>query len=213
MHSVVNTVEHTSESDAGTGVPQQLPLPLTERLDGSDSKCVDHVFWATGDIFLSEMNTLTITVNTVGVMGKGLALLAKKRFPDVYRKYKSLCQKGRIEVGKPVLCPVPNAMLLDASDPQNILLFPTKKHWRAKSRIEFIEDGLDHLVANYKQWGIKSLALPALGCGLGGLSWKQVGPVVDQAVMQIDIPVKVYLPHEEISLRHHKLGPGTPENK
>lgn len=159
-----------------------------------------------GDLFFSKMQTVTVSVNCIGVMGKGLASRAKYQFPDVYVHYQDQCRKKTLRMGKPVLYnregPYHEQI---ADDPSSLgtnidtwfLLFATKQHWRDKSDIDGIEKGLKWLVNNYKQLGITSLAIPALGCGLGRLNWKDVGPVLCRYLASMDIPVWVYLPAEK----------------
>lgn len=158
-----------------------------------------------GDMFLSRMQTLTISVNTVGVMGKGLASRAKYQFPDVYVKYQDACRKKTLEMGKPFLyereSPLWDALEDDASaDEQGawFLLFATKSHWREDADLPGIERGLDWVVKNYKKKGIRSLALPALGCGLGNLSWETIGPLMCRRLVALDIPVEIYAPEGTI---------------
>src|SRR5690606_15007770 len=140
-----------------------------------------------GDMFFSQMQTLTISVNCVGVMGKGLASRAKYQFPGMYVKYQDLCKEKKLALGKPYV--LKKEYSLDeelAESPESLrsveetqfLLFPTKNHWRQRSDIGGIEDGLKELVKNYKRVGIESLATPALGCGLGQLKWSDVGPLM-----------------------------------
>ena len=159
-----------------------------------------------GDMFFSQMQTLTISVNTVGIMGKGLASRAKHQFPDVYVVYQDACRSKKIKPGKPFLykreAPM-DSELADESAPLNnpnskkwFLLFPTKRHWREDSLLEDIEEGLKWLRSNYKSEGIKSLAIPALGCGLGGLEWRVVGPLMCRYFKNFDVPVSIYLPRE-----------------
>ena len=157
-------------------------------------------------MFFSMAQTLTITVNTVGVMGKGLASRAKYQFPDVYVFYQDLCRRNILQMGKPYV--YKREGFLDselAYDPYTLphpnsnkwfLLFPTKSHWREDSDIKGIERGLQWVLANYKAQGVKSLAVPALGCGLGRLQWWEVGPLMCKYLSQLDIPVKLYLPTE-----------------
>lgn len=159
-----------------------------------------------GDMFFSQMQTLTISVNTVGVMGKGLASRAKYQFPDVYVHYEDLCKKKILQMGQPAL--YKREASLDnelAADPALIpnpnankwfLLFPTKRHWREKSDLAGIEAGLAWIQQNYAGQGIKSLAVPALGCGLGGLDWRDVGPLMCRSLAHLDIQVSIYLPRE-----------------
>ncbi len=161
-------------------------------------------------MFFSNMQTLTVSVNVVGIMGKGLASRAKYQFPDVYVVYQDACKKKWLKMGKPYLYKREASFDDELFDePGNLttpngvkwfLLFPTKHHWRENSDIKGIEEGLRWLVANYKAEGIRSIALPALGCGLGNLDWKDVGPIMCRNLAQIEIPVAIYLPRErEIS--------------
>ena len=113
------------------------------------------------NIFDSQCQTIVNTVNCVGVMGKGLALEMKKRYPDMFEKYKDFCNKGLIDVGK--------LWLYKHSDEKWILNFPTKKHWKNPSEYEYIEDGMIKFVETYKERGIKTVAFPMLGCSNGGL--------------------------------------------
>ena len=136
-----------------------------------------------GDIFNSEAQTVTNTVNCVGVMGKGIALEFKKRFPDMFADYEERCKRKEVELGKPYL--------FSRLFPPSILLFPTKDHWRAVSSLAAIEEGLKHLKANYKRWGITSLAVPPLGCGLGELEWNIVGRTLYKHLQELDIPVEL----------------------
>lgn len=160
-----------------------------------------------GDMFFSQAQTLTISVNTVGVMGKGLASRAKYQFPDVYVFYQYLCRAQVLQMGRPYIykreSPLDNEL---AYDPYSLpfpnsskwfLLFPTKRHWRENSDMNGIERGLAWLQANYKQQGVHSLAVPALGCGLGKLKWHDVGPLICRYLSDLDIPVKLYLPREQ----------------
>jgi O-acetyl-ADP-ribose deacetylase (regulator of RNase III) len=161
-----------------------------------------------GDMFFSKMQTLTISVNCVGVMGKGLASTAKNRFPDVYVRYQEICKNRNIKLGKPVIYKRESSILSQLgeegsslSDIQNphqtwFLLFPTKDHWKNNSELEPIEAGLKWFVENYKSHSVTSIAFPALGCGNGNLSWKEVGPLMCKYLSRIDISVSIYLPNE-----------------
>lgn len=140
----------------------------------------------TGDLFKSSAQTLVNTVNTVGVMGKGIALEFKKRFPEMFADYQQRCERGEVRLGRPYL-------FKRATSPW-ILNFPTKQHWRGVSRIADIEEGLRYLTANYRAWGIESLAVPPLGCGLGQLDWRVVGPTLYRGLQSIDVPVELYAP-------------------
>ncbi|QQG49583.1 MAG: DUF4433 domain-containing protein [archaeon] len=159
-----------------------------------------------GDMFFSRMQTLTVSVNCVGVMGKGLASRAKYQFPDVYVDYQDKCRSGRLKLGKPNIYKRESSFDEELADePKSLehanartwfILFPTKNHWREMSDIRYIERGLEWIKENYRQIGITSLAVPALGCGLGGLDWKDIGPVMCR-YLSLDIPVQVYLPAEK----------------
>ena len=160
-----------------------------------------------GDIFFSEHQTLTVTVNLQGVMGKGLALRAREQFPDVYVEYEKACRSKKIRVERPYIYKREESMIDELTDlkphRRNIknpmkwfLLFATKRHWRTNSRIEDIENGLKWLQENSKKEEIQSLAMTALGCALGGLNWADVAPLMCKYLDGIGIPVEIYLPRE-----------------
>jgi hypothetical protein len=179
--------------------PDMFFLPLQRYKISPNITLID------GDMFFSSMQTLTISVNVVGVMGKGLASRAKYQFPDVYVVYQDACRQRKLQMGKPFLYKRESLMDEELAAPglmtnpnsnKWFLLFATKNDWRNDSDIEGIERGLAWLVKNYKSSGIKSLAMPALGCGLGNLEWKDVGPLMCKYLSQMDIPTAVYLPRE-----------------
>jgi O-acetyl-ADP-ribose deacetylase (regulator of RNase III) len=151
-----------------------------------------------GDIFESDAQTLVNTVNCVGVMGKGIALGFRKRFPEMHDDYVRRCERGEVKLGRPYL--------YKRSERPWILNFPTKDHWRSMSRLADIEEGLGYLEANYRDWGIESLAVPPLGSGHGGLEWQVVGPTLYHHLKRLDIPVELYVPfgtpHEELKPAH-----------
>jgi O-acetyl-ADP-ribose deacetylase (regulator of RNase III) len=181
-------------------VPGMFFQPIRSRQITSSFSVVD------GDMFFSQAQTLTVSVNTVGVMGKGVASRAKYQFPDVYVFYQDVCRNRRLKIGKPIIYKRESSFDFELADEPStltnanaetwFLLFPTKKHWRDDSNINDIEAGLQWIAQNYKKEGIKSLALPALGCGLGRLDWAEVGPLICQYLSALDIPVYVYLPAE-----------------
>ncbi len=140
-----------------------------------------------GDLFESKAQTLVNTVNCVGVMGKGVALEFKKRFPDMFADYERRCQHHEVKLGQPYLF----KRLL----PPWVLNFPTKSHWRAVTNLQDIINGLEYLLANYKKWGITSLAVPPLGCGNGQLEWRVVGPTLYRFFRRMEIPVEIYAPY------------------
>ena len=140
-----------------------------------------------GDILSSSAQTLVNTVNCVGIMGKGIALEFQKKFPDMYKDYIERCNKNEVKPGIPYI--------YKTLIPPQIVNFPTKDHWKSVSKVTDIEHGLKHLTAHYKEWGIKSLALPPLGCGNGQLEWKIVGPLIYRYLKELDIPVDMYAPY------------------
>jgi uncharacterized protein YwgA/O-acetyl-ADP-ribose deacetylase (regulator of RNase III) len=139
-----------------------------------------------GNMFDSKAQTLVNTVNCVGVMGKGIALQFKKRFPEMYEDYANLCKAGQVRLGEPYL--------FKSLIPPMILNFPTKNHWRAVTRLADIINGLEYLEKHYKQWGITSLAVPPLGCGQGQLEWRVVGPTLYKYLKRLEIEIDLYAP-------------------
>ncbi len=139
-----------------------------------------------GDIFRSSSQTIVNTVNCVGVMGKGIALGFKQRYPEMYDDYVRRCNAGEVRLGKPYL--------YKRSAPPHILNFPTKDHWRSVANLKDIVAGLEYLQQHYKEWGIESLAVPPLGCGEGQLEWKVVGPTLYRYLSVLNIPVELYAP-------------------
>ena len=139
-----------------------------------------------GDIFASKAQTLVNTVNCVGVMGKGVALGFKQRFPEMYKDYVRRCERGQVRLGQPYI-------YKQLVEPW-VLNFPTKDHWRAVSRLSDIVAGLEYLTRYYTEWGITSLAVPPLGCGNGQLDWNVVGPTLYRHFDKLDIPVEMYAP-------------------
>lgn len=140
-----------------------------------------------GDLFSSQAQTLVNTVNCVGVMGKGVALEFKKRFPALFGDYVARCSGKQVRLGEPYV-------FRDAGG-KLIVNFPTKNHWRSPSRLIDIEHGLDYFVQHYADWGITSIAFPPLGCGNGGLEWSEVGPLIHGKLHRLPINVEVYAPY------------------
>ena len=140
-----------------------------------------------GNLFDSTAQTLVNTVNCVGIMGKGIALAFKNRFPEMYRDYEERCKTGKVKLGRPYL-------FTDLVGPW-VLNFPTKDHWRSVSRLQDIVEGLEYLQQHYREWGIKSLAMPPLGCGQGQLEWRVVGRTLYRHLTELDIPIEMFAPH------------------
>lgn len=149
-----------------------------------------------GDLFESNAQTLVNTVNCVGVMGKGVALEFKKRFPEMYADYVQRCQRGEVRIGQPYL--------FRYLTPPWVLNFPTKGHWRSVAKLDDIVRGLRYLTEHYREWGITSLAVPPLGCGNGQLEWRIVGPTLYRYLDELDVPVELYAPH---GTPHEELQP------
>lgn len=190
---------------SGRGLPV-IPEPNMFFIPARRYRITADLFLAEGDMFFSNMQTLTVSVNTVGIMGKGLASRAKYQFPDVYVVYQDACRKRWLKMGKPYLYKREASFddeLVDepgtVTTPNGVkwfLLFATKRHWRVDSDLNGIEEGMRWLAANHSSEGINSIALPALGCGLGNLDWKDVGPVMCRHLAPLGIPVAIYLPRE-----------------
>jgi len=170
-------------------------------------KIAPNLSLAQGDMFFSRMQTITISVNCVGIMGKGVASRARYQFPRVFVYYQDLCRKHRLKMGEPVIYKREASTDYELADEPStltganaetwFLLFPTKRHWMDTADINGIEEGLKWLCDNYKKEGMKSLAIPALGCGLGRLEWKDVGPLLCKYLSTLDINVYLYLPAEK----------------
>jgi len=129
-----------------------------------------------GDILKADTEALVNTVNCVGVMGRGIALQFRKAFPENFKTYKSACDKEKFRPGMMLVYD-----LNRFENPRYVVNFPTKRHWKGKSKIEDIESGLEALVKEVAKLNIRSIAIPPLGCGLGGLSWNQVKPIIQRA--------------------------------
>ena len=194
-----------------------IPEPKMFFQPNNRTKIGDNISVIEGDMFFSTLQTLTISVNLQGVMGKGLASRAKYQFPDVYVAYQDACRSKRITATKPYLYKREGSLDEELADfgadlatPNAVkwfLLFATKRKWRENSRLEDIEGGLDWVRRNFQTQNIKSLAMPALGCGLGGLDWKDVGPLMCKYLHGIGIPVAIYLPRERTIPREYLTEP------
>ncbi len=140
-----------------------------------------------GDILHANAEALVNTVNCVGVMGRGIALQFKKVFPENFKHYKAACDRKELHPGKMFVYD-----LNGIGNPCYVINFPTKRHWKGKSRMEDIEAGLQALVSEVRKRGIHSIAIPPLGCGLGGLRWADVRTRIEQAFQNLD-DVQVFL--------------------
>jgi O-acetyl-ADP-ribose deacetylase (regulator of RNase III) len=143
-----------------------------------------------GNLFDAPAEALVNTVNEVGVMGKGIALMFRDAFPYNTRAYEAACRRKEVKVGRMFV--TENRTLFG---PRWIIDFPTKKHWRDPSRLEWVRAGLKDLVRVVREHEIRSLALPALGCGNGGLEWSQVREEIASALGELnDVDVLVFEP-------------------
>ena len=133
-----------------------------------------------GNLLDADAEAIVNTVNCVGVMGKGVALLVKQAYPETYRQYRRACASGEVQPGRMLV--VPTGRL---GNPQYIINFPTKRYWKGKSRLEDIQAGLPALVEEVKRFGLQSIAVPALGCGNGGLDWAVVRPLIESAFAEL----------------------------
>ncbi len=132
---------------------------------------------AHGNLLEADVQALVNAVNTEGVMGKGIALQFKTKFPAMYMQYRAACEAGEVQPGR--------MHVFEREDilhPRFIINFPTKRHWRSLARLEDLESGLEALVTEVRARGIRSIAVPALGCGNGGLGWSEVRPRIERAL-------------------------------
>ena len=143
-----------------------------------------------GNILEAEAEALVNTVNCVGIMGRGIALQFKESFPENFKAYAAACARGAVEPGRMFMFDTGELTL-----PRDIINFPTKRHWRGKSRVEDIESGLVALVGEIRLRGIRSIAIPPLGSGLGGLDWADVKPLIARALNDLPgVQVEVFEP-------------------
>jgi O-acetyl-ADP-ribose deacetylase (regulator of RNase III) len=148
------------------------------------------VEFVTGNLLEADVDALVTTVNTKGVMGKGVALRFRRAYPDNYKAYRAACAAGNVRLGR--------MFVFDTGRlgrPRYVINFPTKDHWRSRSRLTDIEVGLGDLRRVLAELGVQSVALPPLGCGLGGLRWSEVRPRIEAALADLPVRVFVFEPH------------------
>jgi O-acetyl-ADP-ribose deacetylase (regulator of RNase III) len=146
--------------------------------------------YAQGNLLETPAEALVNTVNEVGVMGKGIALMFRGAFPENTKAYEAACRQGKVQVGRMFV--TENRALLG---PRWVINFPTKKHWRHPSQMAWVREGLKDLVRVIRKHGIRSVALPALGCGNGGLEWGHVRREIEAALGAVEaLDVMVFLP-------------------
>lgn len=146
------------------------------------------IIYTEGDILTDPAEAIVIPVNTIGMPGAGLAKAWAKKDPESAGVYKSLCEKGFVKVGEI------NIIIHGES---RWIMFPTKEHWKHPSRLEWIEQGLMDLQPQVA--GLESLAVPALGCGLGGLNWEDVRRLMETYLLPLRFPITIYLPKLALS--------------
>lgn len=145
-----------------------------------------------GDIFKEEVEAIINTVNCVGVMGRGLALQFKKRFPDNFKAYEQAAKKNEMQLGKMFIYDTHKLI-----NPRFVINFPTKNHWRSQSELKDIEEGLKSLLIEIQERNIHSIAIPPLGCGLGGLEWHDVRLLIEKTFSNnADLKVIVFEPQK-----------------
>lgn len=143
-----------------------------------------------GDILQADVEAIVNTVNCVGVMGRGIALQFKKAWPENFKAYAAACKNNEVQPGKMFVFATQQL-----ANPRYIINFPTKRHWRGASRMEDIDSGLEALAAAIREKHIQSIAIPPLGCGLGGLDWNQVKQKIEQSLSALpDVYVLIYEP-------------------
>jgi O-acetyl-ADP-ribose deacetylase (regulator of RNase III) len=133
-----------------------------------------------GDVLSADVEALVNTVNCVGISGRGISLQFRKAFPDNFKAYEAACKRREVQPGRMFVFETGRL-----TNPRYIINFPTKRHWRGKSRLEDIELGLEDLVREVRRRGIRSIAVPPLGSGLGGLNWSNVRPRIEAALEKL----------------------------
>lgn len=143
-----------------------------------------------GNIFESDAEAIVNPVNCDGIMGKGLALEIKKKYPSVFLQYRKFCKSGELVIGKVLL------VKTKEEQPKYIINFPTKNHWRNPSEYSYIKLGLGSLKSLLKKYQpkINSIAIPALGCGLGGLKWEEVSKMIEESLKDLDVDIYIFQP-------------------
>jgi len=150
--------------------------------------------YITGNLLEAETEALVNTVNTVGIMGKGIALQFKEQFPQNFKLYAAACKKGEVQIGRMLV-----VKELTTSGEKIIINFPTKTEWFKKSQYRYIEEGLEDLVRVIKEYEIKSIAVPPLGCGNGGLKWDNIKMLMDKYLGNIEgVDILVYEPNDAV---------------
>lgn len=143
-----------------------------------------------GNLLTADVEALVNTVNCIGYMGKGIALQFKQAFPDNFEAYQNACRAHKVQLGQMFVFKTGSMI-----NPRYIINFPTKGHWREKSKLTAVKTGLKTLIGEVRRLRIHSIAVPPLGCGLGGLKWQQVRPLIEEAFQEVpEVQVLLYAP-------------------
>jgi O-acetyl-ADP-ribose deacetylase (regulator of RNase III) len=173
----------------------------------TDTSKLTMIHDATGNLLEADAEALVNTVNCVGFMGKGIALQFKQAWPDNFEAYAKASKAGEVRPGRMFIWETGRMI-----NPKFIINFPTKRHWRGKSRIEDIKSGLRALIGEIRRLGIHSIAVPPLGCGNGGLNWKDVRPMIEAAFAELsDIEVLLYSPQGAPAAKAMPVNTGRPD--
>lgn len=152
--------------------------------------CAPVITQTEGNLLAANVDALVNTVNTVGVMGKGIALQFKRAYPEMFTAYVQAVKRGEVRIGRMHVWPTGQL-----SGPRFVINFPTKQHWRGKSSLDDIDRGLDDLVRVVRELRLDSIAVPPLGCGNGGLSWGDVQPLIERKLVGLaEVNVQVFAP-------------------
>lgn len=146
------------------------------------------IHYKQGNLFDDDAEAFVNAVNIVGVMGAGIARQFKQRYPEMFEQYEVDCEAGKVQLGKM------HVFERAEENPRYVINFPTLRHWKDLSKLSDIKDGLDDLVEVVQQHQIQSIAIPPLGCGVGGLKWDDVRKLIEQAFTDIDVHVHLYEP-------------------
>lgn len=147
----------------------------------------------TGNLLEAPVDALVNAVNTVGIVGKGIASQFQEKYPANFEAYQEACKSGELEIGRLLITEISNA---NKGEPRFVINFPTKKHWRGAAQMSYVEKGLQDLVQVIKANDIYSVAIPALGCGNGGLDWQVVRPMMIDTFSRVArVKFLLYVPH------------------
>lgn len=157
------------------------------------------ITYKTGNLLAAQVEALVNTVNTVGVMGKGIALQFREQFPENYKQYRAAVKNGELRIGRMFVTEMQRVDQL-----RYIINFPTKQHWKASSQMAYIREGLQDLRRVLAEKNIRSVAIPPLGCGNGGLNWNEVRPLIEAALADLDMEIVLFEPSADIAERLEK---------